>query len=463
MIARFTEAKRVALRDAAQLNRGLAVPEAPLCLYLEISNVCNFKCAFCASFSAINPKRFSMLKQSDRGFLDVFENRNVDALLERALTVYLFGFGEPTMHPDFANVIRHVGAFETQIEFVTNGMLLNEELSRILVESRVRQVMISFSGSTKSDYENLYLNGDFETVLNNMARLDRIKKETGSRYPVILINSIAFKHHLETFPDFVDLMGSHGASIINLNNLVVNSAFPEMFHHARTYVPARDDAILEEARRRAEKYGVILGLDAFVSRPAMTPLEEIEILQSRLSGVVPADVRHVPLAQMQEFASQVKAERPKAEGRVTPIVATSLEAAVAQLQIDPIAGTDPLYCMEPFRVAYIRRDGNVMPCCLWPNHQQSFGNIATMSGTEIWNSPAYELTRNAIRQNIYPSGCEFCVKSRVAPEDAQLWQATSFVQWYREGFGIDLSDAFPSEPLRSAQSIISGLNRNHVV
>ena len=134
--AKFIEAKRATLRSAADFNRAIAVPDFPLALYIEVSNLCNLKCAFCASFSAINPKRLSALKEEDRGFFDFDNTQNLDTLLERALTVYLFGFGEPTIHPKFADVIRQVSSFETQIEFVTNGMQLTENLCRLLVEKR---------------------------------------------------------------------------------------------------------------------------------------------------------------------------------------------------------------------------------------------------------------------------------------------------------------------------------------
>jgi MoaA/NifB/PqqE/SkfB family radical SAM enzyme len=96
----------------------LRVPQCPLTLYLEVSNVWNYKCAFCGS--ALNPKRFSMLKQADRGFFDLEEGTdNLAELIQNALTVYLFGFGEPTMHPRFPELVRYVGEYETQVEFVT--------------------------------------------------------------------------------------------------------------------------------------------------------------------------------------------------------------------------------------------------------------------------------------------------------------------------------------------------------
>jgi MoaA/NifB/PqqE/SkfB family radical SAM enzyme len=120
-VPKHLDAKRNAVRAARDLNRGLRVPGYPLTLYLEVSNVCNYRYAFCGSFSALNPQRYSMLKQADRGFFEPANNANLDELIENALTVYLFGFGQPTMHLQFPELVRYVSEYETQLEFVTNG------------------------------------------------------------------------------------------------------------------------------------------------------------------------------------------------------------------------------------------------------------------------------------------------------------------------------------------------------
>lgn len=455
---KYEKQKRATLNAAAEMNRGMSIPDAPICLYLEVSNICNLKCAFCQSFSAINPKRLSALKAEDRGFFDLSRKGNLDELLARALTVYLFGFGEPTIHPEFLDLVRYVGSFETQIEFVTNGMNLTDEIIEAVVDNRVRQIMISFSGSTKLDYESLYLNGDFEKVLSSIAKLNEEKKKKNSQYPLIMINSIAFKHHIEHLPDFIDLMGAHGANIVNVNNLSMNSAFPEMYHHACVYSPDKHEQIIEETRRRAERWGIILGMDNFLRDAAITPLQEVEFLQNRMSGKMPDSIRKIDLADMQTYAAGIKAEKPAPRARKEAVVPQTEAEAVNMMKPGDVPGADHMFCMEPFRVAYIKRDGNVNPCCLWPDRELSFGNISSMTTKEMWNSPAFKLTRKSIiNQSDFPDGCKYCVKSKIAPEDAQLWQAISFIDWYREGFGVDISDSFPSGPLASAEHIATSL------
>jgi MoaA/NifB/PqqE/SkfB family radical SAM enzyme len=462
---RYLDAKRAAVRAAGDLNRGVRVPDYPLTLYLEVSNICNYKCAFCGSFSALNPWRLLTLKQADRGFFDLdAAGDNLDELIRHALTVYLFGFGEPTLHPQFTDLIRHVGEQETQVEFVTNGLGLDESLAQVLVGQRVRTVNISFSGATKSDYENVYLNGDFDAVIANISRLAALKREKKSRFPVISINSVAMRHHIAKLPEFVDLMAGAGANSIVVNGLMVFSAFPELYHHAAVFNPERDGALLAEARRRAAAHRMLLSTESFERLAASSPEEEQAVLRSRTSGDLPvADtIPNIPVGDIKAYAKGIGAERPGSNDLVAKTVAADADGAMAQLAIGAVPDMPHLHCYEPFRTAYVKRDGHVMPCCLWPEEQHSFGDLTKTPGHEIWNGPAFNLTRAAIIAGEYPRGCHFCVRSRAAPEDPQLWQATGFIEWYREGYGVDLREEFGSPNLISAALITSGLARADV-
>jgi len=177
-----------------------------------------------------------------------------------------------------------------------------------------------------------------------------------------------------------------------------------------------------------------------------------------MSGGIPNDVRKVDLHQMQDFASTIKVDRPTSGPKDIPIVPKTKQEAVDTLNPSEVFDAEPMFCMEPFRVAYIKRDGNVSPCCLWPNRTQSFGNLASMTAPEIWNGPAFEVTRDSIvGQKAYPDGCKYCAKSKIAPQDAQLWQAQSFIDWYNQGYGVDLSDSFDSGHFASARSFVEGL------
>ena len=89
------------------------LPKWPLEIFLEISNVCDLKCAMCPTFSAINSERFFNLKKADRGLIAIDSaTEPLVNLLEHALVVHAFGYGEPTIHPQFKEVIHFLSQYE---------------------------------------------------------------------------------------------------------------------------------------------------------------------------------------------------------------------------------------------------------------------------------------------------------------------------------------------------------------
>src|SRR5450759_385319 len=195
--ASFLEQKREAVDSFLQFARGGMPPRFPLEIYLEVSNVCDLRCVMCPRFSAFNPARKQAIWDVDPGFLETDPaTLGLSPLLDHALVVHAFGYGEPTIHPSFPSFLEHVSQYEVLIDFFTNGMHLTEDLVKQLVELSIFQITVSFSGATAGEYENVYQGGDFERVLSGLARLRDAKRAAGSAYPRVHINSLSFEHHL---------------------------------------------------------------------------------------------------------------------------------------------------------------------------------------------------------------------------------------------------------------------------
>ena len=253
---RFFGEKLKAISSFSEFCAGKRHPEFPLQVQLEISNVCNLKCAMCNDFSAINSKRFMELRAHERGFLDSDELRaSLGGILAGALMVQCSGYGEPTLHPDFERLISFVSEYEVMIEFITNGMHLTEKLAKFLVEKNVYRLLISISGSTAEDYELVYLGGSFEAVTSGIRALNEAKRAAGSRYPIIEINSLGFRHHVESFDTFVELMADCGANVIHLKKLIPLPNFAELYEHTAIFRPWIEGETLDRATagRRSER------------------------------------------------------------------------------------------------------------------------------------------------------------------------------------------------------------------
>ncbi len=93
---------------------GPALPAwAPLSINLDLTTACNFACDHCIDFETLN----SGVAHDDAALL-----RSLSEMAARGLrSVILIGGGEPTVHPGFPRVVRHLKSLGLQVAVVSNG------------------------------------------------------------------------------------------------------------------------------------------------------------------------------------------------------------------------------------------------------------------------------------------------------------------------------------------------------
>jgi len=406
--------KREAFESFFNFEGGEVAPQWPIEIFLEISNVCDLKCAMCPTFSSLNPHRFSNLRNADRGFMDIDKGTEpLESLLQRASVVHAHGYGEPTIHPDFKQFITYLSEFEVLIDFFTNGMHLTQDVCDLLVDRSIFRITVSFSGTTADEYSNVYLGGNFEKVLAGIQRLSDTKQERGSRYPRIDINSIGFKHHVEKFPGFVRLMGEHGADAIHLKPLLTYEMIPELENH-KAQPDDKAMRILEEAQHVAENYGLSLYTVPFESAPydhqeSPTSTETIDI---------------VDLKKRSREVVQVPSEKNTARGIYKPSTDVQLE----------YKGTP---CMEPFKTLYASFDGNVFPCCFKGCHT-GLGQLDSKDAETIWNDEEFSRLREGVVNSHYPTKlCGGCLRKSTYPKSHGMDRIVhQYSRWFLQQFGV---------------------------
>jgi MoaA/NifB/PqqE/SkfB family radical SAM enzyme len=408
------ERKREAIASFLDFADGGAAPRWPLEIYLEISNVCDLRCVMCTRFSAFNPARKQAIWDVDPGFLDARGAAELlRPLLERALFVHAFGYGEPTIHPDFPGFLTHLSQFEVLIDFFTNGMHLPDELVRLLVDRSIHHLTVSFSGSTAAEYESVYQGGKFETVMAGLDRLRDAKRAAGRRYPEVRFNSVTFDHHVRTLDRFLELAAAHGAERVELTRLLEHtSVVPALAGHAANLrSPEIRDAI-GRGRDAAARLGIPL---------AIHPMIEAELALPEEPAAAADPAGRVPLQDFPAVARGLPVLPPsREEGPIASSVdldGSTIDEVRRRLRVREFPqGESPFYCLEPFKTFYLRRGGQVKACCYMNDEAPGLGDIRRWSGEEIWSGPAYEVFRGAIVNGQYPMlACEHCLERRQAP------------------------------------------------
>lgn len=467
--AQFAGNKVEAVRSYAEFCRTGTSPAYPLEIFLEISNICDLKCAMCVQFSALNSQRLNQIKRTSRGFMDQGEiSENIGQALQHALLVHCFGYGEPTIHPTFRSFLDLISGYEVMIDFFTNGMHLDEDFCRFLVDRRVYQITVSFSGATKEVYESIYLGGNFEKVLGGIKRLADIKKAQGSRFPIIEINSLGFRDHVAQFDQFVSLMADNGVNTVMLKPLQAYKTIPELFEHVSIMRPDREGEIVKRAIRIGRQRGVEVNAALYVREAPATEEEyhrQIDSLKSEAEKAFGDGDRKFglnPVSRFSALAEDLEPVRGSGTERRAPRVLgldSPREVAHSLLNVQSLekatGSANAFHCMEPFKTLYLSRNGAAKPCCFANPESWYFGDAKQDNALSIWQGSGFEVTRSAIAETKYPmKSCEVCVRRGSGPQGHLVQHLLSrYFSWHGKHFDQSLASLIEVQAPGSLQAI----------
>ena len=463
----FAKNKISTINSFLSFLEGKNIPENPLEVFVEISNVCNLKCAMCPTFSGLSEHRFIALKAEDRGFFDLNGSlKELEEVLKGTLNVHCFGYGESTIHPEFRQIIEFLGTYDVMLDFFSNGMNLTEEICELLVTNNVANITISFSGTTKEEYENIYLGGIYEQVLSNIRRLADLKELYKSKYPIISINSLAFEHHIRTLDQFIDIMADHGANIIHLKSLQLHDSIPQLAGHKAVMRPWEfEGEILKKATSRAIARGLIFSADQFTNSSVSNQLDWEKEKATTCFGKQNFDGEIIPLSELKNIAKKIKPIQPSDDlekKNQLSIMEVGSESAEKELIFTPADIESKAYpCMEPFKTMYVRRNGKIKPCCFSPDTAIPMGSLSSNTLGEIWNGAGFEILRNGIiNDQISQKHCSTCIQNKFGPKAHFTHELISnYIEWYESRYEIPLLPN-PYNKILSLGSNLDALSRH---
>jgi radical SAM protein with 4Fe4S-binding SPASM domain len=141
------------------LNRDLSVSEFPQYLVIEPTNYCNLGCIMCPRKDMTRPQ----------GFMDFgLFKKIIDECEGRVDFIYLHFFGEPLLHPKIIDFVDFAAGKGMTIALSTNATVLNDRMSRDLLQSKLDLLIISLDSINPEIYKKIRDGGDLEKVLKNI-------------------------------------------------------------------------------------------------------------------------------------------------------------------------------------------------------------------------------------------------------------------------------------------------------
>ena len=144
----------------------------PPYLQIEPTSICNYRCVFCYQ----TDNKFNKRSGGHMGHMRL---KTFKMLIDQAEGniefISLASRGEPLLCPDFKEMIKYTKDKFYNLKINTNASLLDEEMSRVILESGVKTLVFSADAANSNLYSKLRVNGKLEKVVKNIKRFQKIR------------------------------------------------------------------------------------------------------------------------------------------------------------------------------------------------------------------------------------------------------------------------------------------------
>lgn len=208
-------------------HRQVSPSNLPLHLQIELVNYCNLSCPVCPS------GRGEVARPPKALDVRLFE-RIMAELGQSLLTVSLWAWGEPLLHPQLPEILRIAQKYQVAFLLSTNGQRLNDErILNALIDTPPTFLIVAVDGLTDETNSTFRVGAKLEPLLAGVSRLAELKRTRGALLPILQMRHIVMKHNEHEYPRLRDFAKANGFDLLTLRTLsIIDTALPDRIHQA---------------------------------------------------------------------------------------------------------------------------------------------------------------------------------------------------------------------------------------
>ena len=168
----------------------------------EVTQTCNLFCRHCRASS--RPKSYEDELTTDEGY------RLLEEISNFSRPIVILTGGEPLLRNDIFDLVSYGTKLGLPMALAVNGTLLNEEVAKRLLDSRVRRIAISIDGASENTHDSFRgVNGAFDAAINGA----KILRKVGIPFH---ISTTVTKKNSDDLPYILNLAQEIGACAFHL-------------------------------------------------------------------------------------------------------------------------------------------------------------------------------------------------------------------------------------------------------
>ncbi len=219
----------------------------PRRLVFELTNACNLNCVMCGR----NAADFKMTAFD----MDVF--RSFEPMMDIVEEVTLMGWGEPTIHPHFNEMLEIIDRHSARKYFCSNGMNL-KNIRQSIFKYHVDVFAVSVDGATYETNARIRRGSDLNVIQEDLTSIVEERNRRGLKYPWINFVFCAMESNIRELPDLVRLAAEIGIDEVKVVYLTVFNE--ELLQDTLWGKEELIQKVFAEAVKIGEETGIVLKL-----------------------------------------------------------------------------------------------------------------------------------------------------------------------------------------------------------
>lgn len=165
----------------------------PTSLSIEPTTSCNLRCPECPSGLRSFSRPTGMLQEG------LFE-QVIDQVKGHLSWLHLYFQGEPFLNPRFLTMVRYADSQGVFTSTSTNAHYLTEQSVAEVLDSGLKQLIVSMDGITQEIYQQYRVGGNLEKVQQGLQLLIAARKKAGKQFPRIVLQYLVTGQNEQQIP-----------------------------------------------------------------------------------------------------------------------------------------------------------------------------------------------------------------------------------------------------------------------
>ncbi|WP_236252718.1 radical SAM/SPASM domain-containing protein [Echinicola sp. 20G] len=151
----------------------------PVAMSIEPTTGCNLRCPECPSGLRSFTRPTGMLDQE-------LYKKIIKESAGHLSYLHLYFQGEPFLHPEFLELVKLADQYKIFTATSTNAHFLNEKIVPRILDSGLKQLIVSVDGASQGVYENYRIGGNLERVKSGIQLLIESRNKVGKKFPQVI-------------------------------------------------------------------------------------------------------------------------------------------------------------------------------------------------------------------------------------------------------------------------------------